>query len=75
MRRNVKGIATALALLACPVGMGLMMLFMDGGTWQRQASRDEPSLEDLRAEQRRITAELERRGEASHAERGVGASS
>jgi hypothetical protein len=71
----VEGIVTALALLACPVGMGLMMLFMGRGMRDRQASPDEPSLDDLRAEQRRIAAELKRRGEAAHVERGIGSGS
>jgi len=62
----VEGIVTALALLACPVGMGLMMLFMGRGMRDHQASPDEPSLDDLRAEQRRIAAELKRRGDAAH---------
>jgi hypothetical protein len=41
----------------------------------RQPSRGGLSLDDLRAEQRRIAAELDRYGDASHVRRGIGASS
>ncbi|MGH2803702.1 MAG: hypothetical protein ACRDL4_11745 [Thermoleophilaceae bacterium] len=61
------------ATLACPVGMGLV-LFMGRGM-RRQDSRSEPSLDDLRAEQRRIAAELDRHGDRPDVKRGVGASS
>lgn len=48
-----------LALLACPVGMGLMMWFMwRGGKGQdRQPSGD--SLPDLKAEQARLAQKIE----------------
>ncbi|MGH2714969.1 MAG: hypothetical protein ACRDSN_10530 [Pseudonocardiaceae bacterium] len=55
----MEGIVTTLALLACPVGMGLMMLFMGRGMRDRRAA-GEHSPDELRAEQRRIAAELER---------------
>lgn len=55
---------TSLALLACPVGMGLMMWFMmkgmNGGQ-QRQQQPATPSADALRAERLRIDAELARR--------------
>ncbi len=51
----------ALALLACPVGMGVMMWFMARGM---RGNRDEPatppSLETLREEHRRLGTEIER---------------
>jgi hypothetical protein len=74
----VEGIVTALALLACPVGMGLMMLFMFRGVRDTRASRDDASLDDLRAEQRRLAAEIGQRGaerNGSDRTHGVGASS
>ena len=46
-----------LLLLACPLGMGLMMWFMLKG----QKADPTPSVETLRAEQERIDAEIERR--------------
>jgi hypothetical protein len=56
-------ILTSLALLACPVGMGLMMWFM-----AKAMRRDEPragvgrtpSIEALHAERERVDAELDR---------------
>ncbi len=62
----------ALALLACPVGMGLMMFFMARGNRSSQADAtptprgpstgpDHPmSLEVLREEHRRLGEEIER---------------
>ncbi len=59
----MESILLALAFLACPVGMGLMMWFMAKGM------RKEPravqlaaaaSVEQLREEHRRLGAELER---------------
>jgi len=50
-----------LALLACPVGMGLMMWFMSRGMGDRKRGTDEPgSIDDLRAEQTRLSAQIER---------------
>ena len=52
-----------LPLLACPVGMLLMMWLMGkgigSGRKQDQAT-DTPSVEQLRSEQRRLGAEIER---------------
>jgi len=50
-----------LALLACPIGMGLMMFFMAKGS---RKPNDSPapvrSAADLRDEQRRLDAEIAR---------------
>lgn len=47
-----------LALLACPIGMGLMMWFMGKGMRKERPSA-ETSVEELRAEHRRLSADIE----------------
>ena len=54
-----------LALLACPVSMGLMMLFMGRGMMGGKKgeshgtdARSEPALEDLKAEQTRLAEKI-----------------
>ncbi len=54
-------ILTSLALLACPVGMGVMMWFMMKGS--KPDAAHPRSVEQLGEEQRRIALELERRGQ------------
>jgi hypothetical protein len=58
----MESVLLALALLACPVGMGLMMWFMAKG--MRPGSKADAkaaiSVEDLQAEHRRLGAEIER---------------
>ncbi len=53
----------ALVALACPVGMGVMMWFMGKGMKRDSApaqAEAPPNVEDLRAEQARLAAEIER---------------
>lgn len=63
---EIASISTALlplAVLACPIGMGLMMLFMAKGMGggKKDAQQAEPGeVEALRAEQERLAAEVER---------------
>jgi hypothetical protein len=59
----VESIFVALAVLACPIGMGAMMWFMvkgmrrgDSGSQPGQAA----SVDDLRAEHRRLGEDIER---------------
>jgi hypothetical protein len=58
----VESVLLGLAVLACPVGMGLMMWFMAKGTRTASRPRAEAStsLEELQAEHRRLGAEIER---------------
>lgn len=65
----MEGTLLSLAVLACPVGMGLMMWFMGKGKGKDQAahngsSRDSlesrDSLADLRAEHARLGADIAR---------------
>ena len=57
----MEGLVIGLVALACPVGMGLMMWFMAKGARKREPGAVEPaSVEALRAEHRRLGAELDR---------------
>ena len=49
-----------LAMLACPVGMGLMMWFMSKGMGRRDPAASAVGVEDLRAEHQRLGAEIQR---------------
>ncbi len=58
-------ILPSLALLACPVGMGVMMWLMARGSHKRpdqqpESSAQPPSVELLREEHQRLGAEIER---------------
>ena len=55
-----------LAVLACPIGMGLMMVFMGrgmmGGMKQKESHQDEPGgspLAEMKAEQARLAEKIE----------------
>ncbi|MHB1835962.1 MAG: YdcH family protein [Solirubrobacteraceae bacterium] len=62
----ITGVLTPLALLACPVGMGLMMWMMSRGSKKAsgQAIAEPPtkpvSLELLREEHRRLSKQIDR---------------
>ena len=60
----MENVLVAIAVLACPIGMGLMMFFMARG--MRGGDRDRPretapqDVDSLREEHRRLGAEIER---------------
>lgn len=59
----MEGVLVPLALLACPVGMGVMMWFMNRGMKEKAGRPDagEPSsLDELRREHARLGADIER---------------
>jgi hypothetical protein len=57
----MESVLVGLAVLACPVGMGLMMWFMAKGMRSgSKPDREAASLEELQAEHRRLGAEIER---------------
>ncbi len=62
----------ALALLACPVGMGVMMWWMMRGTKTKSPVQDKDprTVEELRAEQVRISSEIDRLSTGARTEDG-----
>ncbi|MGH2945286.1 MAG: hypothetical protein ACRDPC_03310 [Solirubrobacteraceae bacterium] len=57
----MESVLLGLVVLACPVGMGLMMWFMAKGMRSGSKTDREPtSVEELQAEHRRLGAEIER---------------
>lgn len=58
----MESVLLGLAVLACPVGMGLMMWFMAKGMRSgSRTDRERPaSVQELQAEHRRLGAEIER---------------
>jgi hypothetical protein len=67
----VEGALVLLAVLACPVGMGLMMWFMSKGMRggrSEERKADSTSVEDLRREQARLAAEIDQLEQNGHRE-------
>lgn len=55
----MEGALLLVAVLACPVGMGLMMWFMGRGMKQNNSTSAQPkSVEQLREEHRRLEAQI-----------------
>jgi hypothetical protein len=59
---SMESVLLGLAVLACPIGMGLMMWFMAKGmrSGSKPDSKRATSLEELQAEHRRLGAEIDR---------------
>lgn len=57
----MEGALVVLALLACPVGMGVMMWFMARSSKKKDEQQPvtSPSLEELRVERERIVAQID----------------
>ncbi len=57
----MESLFVSLAVLACPVGMGVMMWWMAKGMRGKESASREPggSLEELRSEHARLGAEIE----------------
>lgn len=58
-----------LAVLACPLGMGLMMWFMSKGMRREKPAADasrSDSVEELRQEQARLAAEIDQLEQNGH---------
>jgi hypothetical protein len=58
----MESVLLGLAVLACPVGMGVMMWFMAKGmrSGSKADAKRATSLEELQAEHRRLGAEIDR---------------
>jgi hypothetical protein len=56
----MEGILLGIAVLACPIGMGLMMWFMARGMKGKRDDGAPASLETLREEHRRLGDEISR---------------
>jgi hypothetical protein len=56
----MESVLVGLAVLACPVGMGLMMWFMARGMRGQRKEHTPASIETLREEHRRLGAEIDR---------------
>lgn len=77
---SIAATLSPLALLACPVGMGVMMWMMARGSKQRPDATEKPSqaasLEVLREEEIRLKSEIARlEGGATSDQHGVGSAS
>jgi hypothetical protein len=55
----MRDVVLGLAVLACPVGMGAMMWFMNKGMRRNDAPAAPSSIEGLREEHRRLGAEID----------------
>jgi hypothetical protein len=66
----VETVVVAIAALACPVGMVVMGLFMAKGR-RKSSGPEQADVDELRAEHRRLGAEIERLEEYDRGGNGV----
>lgn len=56
----MESILLGLAVLACPVGMGLMMWMMGKGMMGGANKKEQANVDEMRIEQQRLASEVER---------------